>query len=95
MEWLEDPDNSDLSVRSRADPIELENLWRSDPRCAPWHGSGLGVFQAFNTHRNHVAGQDASRFDRNMSKTLSNTSLKEDKKILKVLREVTRTSIGN
>ena len=74
--------------------LELDNLWRSDPRCAPWHGSGLGVFQAFNTHSNHVAGQDSSRFERNMRKTLSNTSLKEDRKIIKVLREVTKTSIG-
>ena len=90
-----DPSRPQVVARLKNKHLELDNLWRSDPRCAPWHGSGLGVFQAFNTHRNHVAGQDASRFDRNMSKTLSNTSLKEDKKILKVLREVTRTSIGN
>ena len=90
-----DPSRPQVVARLKNKHLELDNLWRSDPRCAPWHGSGLGVFQAFNTHRNHVAGQDASRFDRNMSKTLSNTSLKEDKKILKVLRDVTRTSIGN
>ena len=73
--------------------LELDNLWRSDPRCTPWHGSALGAFQAFNTHANHIAGQDSSRFDRNMRKTLSNTSLNEDKKILKIIQDVTKMSI--
>ncbi len=75
--------------------LELDNLWRNDPRCAPWHGSGLGVFQAFNTHNNHIAGQDSSRFDRNMRKTLSNASLKADRKILGALNAVTGGSVGS
>lgn len=91
------PDSSRPQVVARLENkrLELDNLWRNDPRCAPWHGSGLGVFQAFNTHSNHIAGQDSSRFDRNMRKTLSNASLKEDRKILSVLNAVTGASVGS
>lgn len=90
------PDSSRPQVVARLENkrFELDNLWRGDPRCAPWHGSGLGVFQAFNTHRNYFAGQDSSRFDRNMGKTLSNASLSQDMKILKTLQAVASTSIG-
>ena len=91
------PDSSRPQVVARLENkhLELDNLWRNDPRCSPWHGSGLGVFQAFNTHNHHIAGQDASRFDRNMHKTLSNASLKEDRKILRVLNAVTGASVGS
>ena len=91
------PDSSRPQVVSRLENkrLELDNLWRNDPRCSPWHGSGLGVFQAFNTHNHHIAGQDASRFDRNMRKTLSNASLKEDRKILGVLNAVTGAAVGS
>ena len=91
------PDSSRPQVVARLENkrLELDNLWRNDPRCSPWYGSGLGVFQAFNTHSNHIAGQDTSRFDRNMRKTLSNASLIEDRKIIKVLNAVTGTSVGN
>jgi phage/plasmid-like protein (TIGR03299 family) len=91
------PDSSRPQVVARLENkrLELDNLWRNDLRCSPWHGSGLGVFQAFNTHNHHIAGQDASRFDRNMRKTLSNSSLKEDRKILDVLNAVTGASVGS
>ena len=91
------PDSSRPQVVARLENkrLELDNLWRNDPRCAPWHGSGLGVFQAFNTHNKHIAGQDSSRFDRNMRKTLSNASLKEDRKILGVLNAVTGAAVGS
>jgi phage/plasmid-like protein (TIGR03299 family) len=91
------PESSRPQVVARLENkrLELDNLWRNDLRCSPWHGSGLGVFQAFNTHNHHIAGQDASRFDRNMRKTLSNASLKEDRKILGVLNAVTGASVGS
>jgi len=75
---------------------QLEALWTSDERCAPWNGSALGVFQVFNTYRLHIAGgasgkenDPEKRFERNMTNLLSGTSLKSDKEILNAITAVT------
>ena len=73
----------------------LDSMWRTDPRCAPWNGSGFGVFQTFNTHRLHKAGSDASRLDRNMRNILSSDSLREDRSIFAAIRSATESAINN
>jgi hypothetical protein len=35
---------------------ELKWLYNTDSRCAPWNGTALGAFQAFNTHAHHFTG---------------------------------------
>lgn len=68
---------------------QLNTLWATDYRCAPWTGSALGVFQVFNTYRLHIAGgasdkdnEPEKRFDRNMANLLSGAALQYDKEIL-------------
>jgi phage/plasmid-like protein (TIGR03299 family) len=73
----------------------LDSMWRTDPRCAPWNGSGFGVFQTFNTYRLHKAGSDASRLDRNMRNILSSNSLKEDRSIFAAIKSATGLAINN
>ena len=75
---------------------ELDALWTSDYRCAPWTGSGLGVFQAFNTYRLHIAGgasekekDPEKRFERNMTNLLSGAALKSDVEIINAITAVT------
>ena len=76
---------------------EIDELWRTDYRCAPWKGSALGVFQVFNTYRFHFAGPSASgapnleqRFNRNMQSVISNKALVEDRNLLQVISSVTK-----
>jgi phage/plasmid-like protein (TIGR03299 family) len=91
----------EISVRSEPKvKARLENkkevfnqLWTSDERCAPWRGSAFGVFQVFNTHRQHIAGKDDLRLDRNLRNLFTATGLKEDRKILRVIEDVTKRSI--
>ena len=73
----------------------LDSMWKSDPRCAPWQGSGFGVFQTFNTHRLHTAGSTSSRFDRNMRNILSSASLRDDRAILAAIKLVAGSAIVN
>jgi hypothetical protein len=76
---------------------EIDELWRTDYRCAPWKGSALGVFQVFNTYRFHFAGPSASgapnleqRFNRNMQSVISNKALIEDRNLLQAISLVTK-----
>jgi phage/plasmid-like protein (TIGR03299 family) len=71
----------------------FNEMWMSDYRCAPWRGSAFGVFQVFNTFRQHTAGKEESRMDRNMRNLFTATGIKEDRRILKVIEDVTKYSI--
>ena len=92
------PEDSLPRVRGRLENKrnQLNTLWTSDERCAPWAGSALGVFQVFNTYRLHIAGgasdkenEQEKRFDRNMTNLLSGAALQNDKEILNAITEVT------
>ena len=92
------PEDSLPRVRGRLENKrnQLNILWTSDERCAPWAGSALGVFQVFNTYRLHIAGgasdkenEQEKRFDRNMTNLLSGAALQNDKEILNAITEVT------
>lgn len=71
----------------------LDELWRSDPRCTPWTGSGLGAFQAFNTYRLHESGPDDSRLDRNMRELFTGDARTKDRAIIRAVESVTRTPV--
>lgn len=69
---------------------KLEELYRTDPRCATWKGTALGVLQTFNTFSQHdqqVRG-DAHRAERNMAAVLSGRAAKADSKVLDALQLV-------
>lgn len=72
---------------------KLDELWRSDPRCAPWTGSALGAFQAFNTYRLHESGPDDSRLDRNMRELFEGTARTKDRAIIRAVESATRSQI--
>jgi phage/plasmid-like protein (TIGR03299 family) len=56
---------------------ELDNLYRNDPRCAPWAGSAFGVLQTVNTHAHHVAPfKGDSRAQRNMEREIASLDSK-------------------
>jgi phage/plasmid-like protein (TIGR03299 family) len=93
------PANSLPRVKARLENKrnEIDELWRTDYRCAPWQGSALGVFQVFNTYRFHLAGPSASetpnleqRFNRNMQSVISNKALLEDRQLLEVISSVAK-----
>lgn len=76
----------------------LANLWREDPRVAPWRGTLFGVLQAANTYRHHImivrgAGEDADavrilRGQRNMEAALSGKGAISDLEALKTAEAV-------
>lgn len=84
-ELTKEPDNKTVVEKAKTKQAELRNLYDSDKRVAPWKGSGLGVLQAFNTHRQHVAGKDGGRYERNMLHTLGRVTRREDAKVLAAL----------
>jgi hypothetical protein len=50
----------------------LSDLYRLDPRAAPWVGTAFGVLQAFNTYEHHDATvRSTSRADRNQLRTVT------------------------
>ncbi len=84
-ELTKEPDNKAVVEKAKTKQAELRNLYDSDKRVAPWKGSGLGVLQAFNTPRQHVAGKDGGRYERNMLHTLGRVTRREDAKVLAAL----------
>lgn len=66
----------------------IDSLYRNDPRCAPWGGSALGAFQAFNTHALHIAGPPKQRFERNFSRVASTKGEREDARTVQLILEV-------
>ena len=67
----------------------LTALYKNDPRCAPFTGTGFGVMQAistFNQHERTVKGM--SRPERNFMNRVSGATDKEDMATLDVLRSV-------
>lgn len=50
----------------------LVDMYKNDPRVAPWKGTAFGVIQAVNTYEHHRANvRGGSRAERNMLKTVS------------------------
>jgi len=49
----------------------LQLLWSSDARVAPWAGTAQGVVQAVNTYEHHVGNVRGQRAERNMLRTVT------------------------
>ncbi|OII61143.1 hypothetical protein BJP40_06345 [Streptomyces sp. CC53] len=51
----------------------LWRMWREDDRVAPWNGTAMGAWQAFNTYEHHerAVRKGAARAERNMMRTVS------------------------
>lgn len=51
---VKDDESKQAVTRAENTRLELINLWQNDVRVAPWRGTGFGVLQAVNTHRQHM-----------------------------------------
>lgn len=85
------PVNDDQSKQAvtRADNTRFEfmNLWQNDVRVAPWRGTGFGVTQAVNTHRQHLRPTrgDTMAVERTMMDTLTGKTEIADAKAVSLL----------
>ncbi|WP_158889064.1 DUF932 domain-containing protein [Amycolatopsis anabasis] len=67
----------------------LTRLWTSDSRVSPWRGTAWGVVQAVNTFTHHEATvRNASRPERNMSRTVDGKIDKLDQSTVSTLGKV-------
>jgi len=69
---------------------ELDRLWRSDERVAPWSGTAYGVIAAVNTFEHHVATGSAerSRAERNAHRAISGRFDAIDLQTMQTLQKV-------
>lgn len=70
---------------------QLTDLWTSDAKVAPWHGTAFGVLQADNTWRTYngiVRGADGGRMERYYSNMIDGTTNDADTAALKALSKV-------
>ena len=83
--------NDEKSEREHVQAAEarssLAQLYTADSRVAPWRGSALGVFQAFNTYYQHIEGKDATRVHRNARNLVGNKTATRDQLLLNALKE--------
>jgi phage/plasmid-like protein (TIGR03299 family) len=66
----------------------LTNLYRTDPRVAPWAGTGWGVIQAVNTYEHWEKNVRGDRGERNMLRTIEGDFDKVDASTVAVLNRV-------
>lgn len=66
----------------------LWDLWRNDPRVAPWTGTGWGALQAFNTYHQHEMPVRVDRTDRSIDRFVSGDVLKRDTKVVAAIDSV-------
>jgi phage/plasmid-like protein (TIGR03299 family) len=75
-----------LAERRRDD---LENLWSTDLRVAPWRGTAYGVVAAVNTYTHHLQQvRSAHRAERNMERAVTGQVHVLDQNTLHVLDQV-------
>jgi phage/plasmid-like protein (TIGR03299 family) len=93
-----DPESSKRSQTMAENKREqITQLYRVDPRVAPWKDTAFGVLQAFNTWSHHEQGglpgtteteKRAARADRNAWRAISGETGSEDGKVADALRLV-------
>jgi len=66
----------------------IKEMYRNDPRVAPFTGTALGVIQAFNTFNQHIIGKDDNRVERNMMNALTGKVFNQDEQVMKVIKEL-------
>jgi phage/plasmid-like protein (TIGR03299 family) len=76
-------------TNSLAKRDELDRLWTSDPKVAPWAGTGFGIYQLDNTYRTWTQRVNgASRIERNFAGDALGATAKGDKAALGALATV-------
>lgn len=82
-------DEESKQAISRAENVRFEflNLWQNDVRVAPWRGTGFGVLQAVNTHRQHLRPTrgDTMLVERTMMDSLTGKTEIADRKATELL----------
>jgi len=82
-------DEESKQAVSRAENVRFEflNLWQNDVRVAPWRGTGFGVLQAVNTHRQHLRPTrgDTMLVERTMMDSLTGKTEIADQKAAQLL----------
>ncbi len=68
----------------------LRQLWRQDPRVAPWRGNAYGVVAAVNTYEHHYSGaaEGPHAAERNAKRLVSGRFDQIDQEALKLLAKV-------
>ena len=66
----------------------IRKMYVHDPMVAPWHGTALGVVQAFNTFQHHVAGDNKTRSERNAMNSINGRIQQADAHVMTVLNEL-------
>lgn len=65
---------------------QIETLYRSDARCAPWTGTAFGVLQSFNTYAHHYQTvRNMDRAERNMSNAVTGVTDSADAAVIEAL----------
>ena len=68
---------------------QINGLYASDPRCAPWQGTAYGAIQTMNTWSHHVQTvRGAHRDERNILSTLSGDWDAHDTRTARAVRNV-------
>lgn len=88
------PVNADPNVAKQAvSRIEnkqerIKDMYRNDPRCAPFMGTALGVIQTFNTFNQHIVGKDDNRVERNMMNALTGKVHSSDRSVMEAIEQM-------
>lgn len=86
---LDVPTDASKAKATRAQGMRdtLWEMWVNDPRCAPWRGTGFGVQQVFNTHRQFVRPTRAGTVavERTMHEHLSGVTEAFDAKVARLV----------
>lgn len=88
------PINTDPNVAKQAvSRVEnkqerIKELYRNDPRVAPFNGTALGVIQAFNTFNQHLVGKDDNRVERNMMNALTGKVESTDRMVMEAIDQM-------
>lgn len=68
---------------------QLNSLWNTDERVAPWRNSAWGVLAAVNTHSHHFQTvKNTSREERNAARILDGSLAKQDVNTLRILASI-------
>lgn len=80
------------TTKAEADRAEYMRLWATDPRVAPWKGTGFGVVQAVNTYRQHIRPTRGGtiRAERNMMDNLTGQTELSDQEAFKKLLTIVK-----
>jgi phage/plasmid-like protein (TIGR03299 family) len=84
---INDDQSKQAVTRAENTRFEFMNLWNNDVRVAPWRGTGFGVTQAVNTHRQHLRPTrgDTMVVERTMMDTLTGKTEIADAKAVSLL----------